>query len=318
MAVVEGLPLGDIAQKSLEDALRGERGGEREVAAGEPLGEAQKIGNDSFVLAGEHFSGAPEAGHHLVENQKHTRRIAFFPKFAQHSAWPEAHPGRSLDQGFDHHRRHIAIVETGERLEFGGRGNPGDGKLVARDGFVERTDAAEARRAERVAVVGAIKGHKPRPLGRALVLPELHRHFHRRLDGCGSVVAQKNAAQGVSRKKSAELRGELDGGGVGGSEKRNMGDAFELFAEGAGDRGMAMAVNIRPDRGIAVEVAAALAVFEHRALAAHEHERMVIRFAPIAHGREGMPEVRLVERLQLRRVPNISHRLGLCLIKRAA
>jgi hypothetical protein len=31
-----------------------------------------------------------------------------------------------------------------------------------------------------------------------------------------------------------------------------------------------------------------------------------------------MPEVRLVERLQLRRVPNISHQRGLCLIKRAA
>ena len=97
-----------------------------------------------------------------------------------------------------------------------------------------------------------------------------------------------------------------------------MGDAVELIADRAGNGGVGVAVDIRPDRGIAIEVAAAFTVLEHRSLAAYEDKRMVIGFAPIAHGGEGMPEVRLVERLQLRRVPNISHRRGLCLIKRAA
>ena len=97
-----------------------------------------------------------------------------------------------------------------------------------------------------------------------------------------------------------------------------MGDVVELIADGLIDRRVGMAVDIRPDRGIAIEVAAALAVFEHGAFAAHENERVVFRFAPVAHRREGMPEVRLVERLQLRRIPNISHRWKLWPIKRAA
>ena len=97
-----------------------------------------------------------------------------------------------------------------------------------------------------------------------------------------------------------------------------MGDAVELLADRAGDGGVGVAMDIRPDRGIAVDVAAAFAVLEHRALAAHEDKRVVVRFAPIAHGSEGMPKVRFVERLQLRRVPNISHQRGLWLIKRPA
>ena len=97
-----------------------------------------------------------------------------------------------------------------------------------------------------------------------------------------------------------------------------MGDAVELLADRAGDSGVGVTVDICPNRGIAVQVAAAFAVFEHCALAAHEDKRVVVRFAPIAHGGEGMPEVRFVERLQLRRVPNISHQRGLWLIKRPA
>ena len=97
-----------------------------------------------------------------------------------------------------------------------------------------------------------------------------------------------------------------------------MGDAVELLAYRAGDGGVGVTVDICPNRGIAVQVAAALAVLKHCALAAHEDKRVVVRLAPIAHGGEGMPKVRFVERLQLRRVPNISHRHGLWMIKRPA
>ena len=97
-----------------------------------------------------------------------------------------------------------------------------------------------------------------------------------------------------------------------------MGDVVKLIANGLIDRRVGMAVDIGPDRGIAIEVATALAVLEHGAFAANENERAVVRFAPVAHRREGMPEVRFVERLQLRRIPNISHRRKLWPIKRAA
>ena len=76
-----------------------------------------------------------------------------------------------------------------------------------------------------------------------------------------------------------------------------MGDAVELIADGLSDRWVGVAVDIGPERGIAIEVAAPLTVLQHGAFAAHENERAVVRFAPVAHRREGMPEVRLIERL---------------------
>jgi hypothetical protein len=97
-----------------------------------------------------------------------------------------------------------------------------------------------------------------------------------------------------------------------------MGDAVELIADGMIDRRVGVAVDIRPDRGIAIQVATPLAVLEHGAFASNENEWVVVRFAPVAHRREGMPEVCFVERLQLRRIPNISHRQELWPIKRAA
>ncbi len=189
VTVVEGLSFGDITEEGREDPFRRERGGERQVAAGESLGEAEKIGNDLFVLAGEHFSGATKSGHHFIENQEHAGSVAFLAKFAEHPGWPEPHPGGALEEGFDHDGGHIAVVKTGERVEFGGGGNPGNWKFMASDSFVECSDAAEARCAKRVAMIGSIKRNKPGPLRVTFVLPKLHRHFHRGLDGCGSVIA---------------------------------------------------------------------------------------------------------------------------------
>ena len=39
----------------------------------------------------------------------------------------------------------------------------------------------------------------------------------------------------------------------------------------------------------------------------HENERFVIGRAPIAHGREGMPDVVFIHPAKFFRVPNISH-----------
>ena len=169
------------------------------------------------MLTGEHFSGATKSGHHFIENQEHAGGVAFLAKFAEHSGWPEPHPGGTLEEGFDDHRGHIPVVKTGKRVEFGRGGNPGDGKFMASDAFVKCSDAAEVRRAECVAMIGPIKRDKPRPLRVTLDLPKLHRHFHRGLDGCGSVVAQENPAQRVFGKKSREFGCQLNRGRVRGS-----------------------------------------------------------------------------------------------------
>ena len=59
---------------------------------------------------------------------------------------------------------------------------------------------------------------------------------------------------------------------------------------------MPVSVQIRPDRRIAVDILATLAVAQERALALDEHQRFVIRRAPVGVLGERMPAVRLIGR----------------------
>src|SRR5581483_3932072 len=70
-AAQEGAVLLRRAQEGLVDPLRGQRGGEREVAAGEPLAEAEQIGRHALLLAGEHRARAAEARRDHVADQQH-------------------------------------------------------------------------------------------------------------------------------------------------------------------------------------------------------------------------------------------------------
>ena len=62
-------------------SARSQRRGERQVAAGQALGQAEQVGGDPLLLAGEHRPGAPEPGRDLVADQQHAvaRRRARAP-----------------------------------------------------------------------------------------------------------------------------------------------------------------------------------------------------------------------------------------------
>src|SRR5207253_1187121 len=55
------------AEKRGENLLARERRGQRQVAAGQPLGEAEKIGRHALVGADEHRAEPAERDEHLVE-----------------------------------------------------------------------------------------------------------------------------------------------------------------------------------------------------------------------------------------------------------
>ena len=63
------------AEEGLEDLLARERRGERQIAAGDALADAQEVGRDVRLLAGEHRPGAAEAGRDLVADQQHAVRV---------------------------------------------------------------------------------------------------------------------------------------------------------------------------------------------------------------------------------------------------
>lgn len=70
-----------------------------------------------------------------------------------------------------------------------------------------------------------------------------------------------------------------------------MSHFVELRFDGGIDRGMAMAVDVRPNGGVSVDILATLAVPENCASALDEHERVMLWCAPRLHLREGMPKV---------------------------
>ena len=82
-----------------------------------------------------------------------------------------------------------------------------------------------------------------------------------------------------------------------------MRHALQLFPKRGVDMRMIMAVNICPDRRIPVDVFAAAAIPQNRAVPFHQNERLVFRGAPFAHVRERMPDELFVGVNQLVGVP---------------
>ena len=80
--------------------------------------------------------------------------------------------------------------------------------------LAEERDAAEARRAQGVAVVGVLEGEKAAAVRLADELPILARHPERGLDGGRAVVRVKDAGERVGGEEADQRGAEFDGEGV--------------------------------------------------------------------------------------------------------
>ena len=73
-----------------------------------------------------------------------------------------------------------------------------------------------------------------------------------------------------------------------------MRDSSELFLNGRIQFGMPMSMDVRPDRRISVQIAAALGIPQPRALSADDDGRLVTTGTPLALAGEGMPAMGLI------------------------
>ena len=161
-------------------------------------------------------------------------------------------------------------------------------------GRVEEVDAADRDRADRVPVVGVaqVDERGAAHVLAAALLPVLEGHLQRDLGRRRARVRVEDAAQ-PRRRDLDQARGQLGGARVGEPEHRRVGDLVELVAHRAVDERVAVAVDVAPERGDAVDVAAPVAVDQVGALGPLDHQRLLR--APIALLGEGVPEVALVE-----------------------
>ena len=115
VAVEERAVLLVRAEEAVVDALGGQGRRQRQVAARQALAEAEEVGRDPLLLAGEHRPGAAETGRDLVADQKHAVAVAELAHRAQVARRLDADPGGALDQRLDDHRGDLLAVLGRER-----------------------------------------------------------------------------------------------------------------------------------------------------------------------------------------------------------
>jgi hypothetical protein len=103
--------------------------------------------------------------------------------------------------------------------------------------------------------------------------------FQGDFDGVAAVVRIEATRQRAARQ-SGEVFGELGGDRVVQAEERHMGDLFELLAQGTVQVGVVMAVDVRPDRGVAVEVALPLPIDQPVPLPPDQVQARVVLILP--------------------------------------
>lgn len=113
----------------VHDLGAGDAGGER-VAGGEAFAEADDVGVEVEVFAGEEFAGAIEAGENLVEDEEGVELVAEVPEAFEEVWVSDAFSAAALD-GFDEDGAGIAL---GEGFFDGGEGG-GDGGVLWGEGI---------------------------------------------------------------------------------------------------------------------------------------------------------------------------------------
>ncbi len=150
---------------------------------------------------------------------------------------------------------------------------------------------ADAHRAQGIAVVGLDERDERRTV-LAAEPPVLQRELERDLDRRRTGIGIEDAGQ-AGRRELREAGGEQGGRRARETEQRRVRDPVELGADGGVDRGLAVPVDVAPERRDAVQVPAAVGVDQVVALGRGDHER--VGGEPLLHLGEGMPEVGVVE-----------------------
>ena len=176
--------------------LRGERGGERQMAARERLADGHDVGRDARARVRPAGARPVAAGGDFVEDEQDAVFVAEAAHFAQVGGMVEVHRVRGLEDGLADERGNLVRVFLHDPAQRGGVG--GIPRRVGRDARlfgeeVPRHDAPEERvhavrvrerHAERrVAVVAALQGEEPIPLGAPPRVLVLDGHLRRDLDG---------------------------------------------------------------------------------------------------------------------------------------
>ncbi len=281
------------------DRRGAQRGGHRQVPAGQRLADAHDVGRDARVLGGEERTRPAEPGGDLVEHQQHVVGEAQLAQHVQVAGVVEAHAACALDDRLDDHRGQLVGVRLDQPRQLRdvvllerGRGRSGEHlprQHVAPQRVHAAVRVADAHRAEGVAVVAAAPGHQPM-LGRVSARPlVLQTHLDRDLDRDRAGVAEEDVLEPGGGDVD-EQPGQLDGRTVREAAEHHVAHRAELVAHRGVEHGMAVAVDRRPPRRHPVDQLAPVRQPQPHPLRRHDRQR---RHGG-GHRRVGVPDMRAV------------------------
>ena len=259
------------------DLLARERGRERQVARGQPLREAEKIRRHSLLRANEHRAEPAEGDEDLVKDQMDPVLAAEGRHCQGKPRRLQPHPGRPLDGRLENQagravRLGLEEDAEGPQARFGvgqadpaipfaafGGGEMGRGEAPGPETLMEKPAVAYRHRPEGVAMVAASQPDDPALFRSAGELPILEGKLECDLDGPGAVVAEEHATE-AGRGQPGELGRQFRADGVRKPQHGRMRHLVQLPPQGGVEVRVVVPVDVRPDRGIAIEIGAALRV----------------------------------------------------------
>ena len=129
MPVEEGLRFGELTDESLIDLFRRQRRGERQVAGGEALREAEEIGDDALALRRREGAETTEAGEDFVEDEVDTVLAAQGGDGFDEAGGLLDHTGGALNDGLEDdtsRRGGITLQDSLQRRQRSGGVGTGD------------------------------------------------------------------------------------------------------------------------------------------------------------------------------------------------
>ena len=314
MRVQERDPACEIAVERAVDLIGGQNRAERQIAAREPLRQAQEIRADSGLFAREHRSGPAETHRHLVGDEMDPNLIAGRAQAFQVNRVVHAHPARALHEGLDDDRAHLvgmAFQETRQGLEPARtvrtpalarlamvairRGRADDVHEQRAIAFAVQREVGHRQRPEGLAVVGVFEGDEAGLAGFPPIPPVMEAHLERHLDGGRTVIGVETTCEAFfilwfGRAHLDQALGERDGRLMGEPGEQNVLKVLRLPAHRGADGGMGMAEEVHPPRADGVEVTAPVLVFEPDAMGTADGDRR--QPFVVLHLRAGVPQDR--------------------------
>ena len=193
---------GSSDQNASKTFLPRDRGGERQRAAGQRLGQRHDIRHDAGLLEREHRAGAAEAGEDLVEDQQKLVTVCQRAQSLEHARIVKAHAAGALHQRLDDDGGDLLGSLGQHRLERR-RARVVDRKIdddllrqQAAEGGVEAAFRVGNRHgAGGVAVIAALERNDAAAAADAAIAPVLHRHFQGDFDGDRAGIAEEHAVK---------------------------------------------------------------------------------------------------------------------------